>query len=125
VAVSLPLLVLLVIVLLQGALYVHALHVVASAAREGARAAAADGATVADGEARARALLGAGLGHAGSDLLVQVGEDADDVRVEVSGSMGLLGLRTAGAGTPVGLPLEGRGHATREGFRPARTAGGG
>ena len=125
-ALSLPVLVLLLVVLLQGALYVHALHVVTSAAQEGARAAAADGATLADGERRTRALLGAALGRGGRDRVVRLDEDAADVRGEVSGSMGVLGLRSAsGAAVLPGLPLRGRGHATREGFRPARAAGGG
>lgn len=119
-ALCLPLLVLLLVVLIQGAVYVHALHVAASAAQEGARAAAADGATLADGEAYTRALLGAGLGRAGGDLSVQVDGDTDAVWVDVSGSMGMLGLRSAGAGSPVGLPLHGRGRATREAFRPTR-----
>src|SRR5207244_8899220 len=96
-ALCLPLVVLLLVVLIQGAVYVHALHVAASAAQEGARAAAADGATLADGEAYARALLGAGLGRAGRDLAVEVDADSDTVWVEVRGSRGVLGLRSAGA----------------------------
>ena len=44
-AVSFPLLVLLLLGVVEGALYVHALHVVLGAAREGAHAAAAEHAT--------------------------------------------------------------------------------
>ena len=51
VALSLPVVMLVFVMLLQGALYMHALNVVRSAAQEGARAAAAEGATLADGEA--------------------------------------------------------------------------
>jgi len=40
---------------------------------------------------------------------VQVNEDTDSVWVEVSGSMGVLGVRAAGARAPSGLPLRGRG----------------
>jgi hypothetical protein len=122
-ALCLPLVVLLLVVLIQGAVYVHALHVAATAAQEGARAAAADGASLADGEAYTRALLGAGLGRAGRDLAVQVDADSDSVWVDVRGSMGVLGLRPDGAGSLVDLPLHGRGRASREGFRPTHAVG--
>jgi Flp pilus assembly protein TadG len=66
-AASFPLLVLLLLAMVEGALYVHALHVVRGAAREGAHAAAAEHATVdeaiTDGRARAREVLAAGLGQ--------------------------------------------------------------
>jgi TadE-like protein len=118
VALALPTLVLVVLLVLQSALYVHALHVVRSAAQEGARAAAADGASLATGEARARALLEAGLGRSGQALSVSPGEDADGVQVTVRGSLGLL---VAGPVRALGLPLEAVGRATRESFVPTRS----
>jgi Flp pilus assembly protein TadG len=116
VALALPTLVLVVLVVLQGALYVHALQVVRAAAQEGARAAAADGASLSDGQTRAKALLKAGLGRSGQALAVSLGEDAQSVRVTVRGSMGLL---TAGPVHQLGLPLETTARATRESFVPS------
>ncbi len=119
-ALALPTLLLVLFVLLQSALYVHALHVARAAAQEGARAAASDGATLADGEQRARALLVAGLGRSGLSLSVDPGEDASSVQVRVHGSMGLLGV---GPVRRMGLPLEAWGSATRESFRPSGGGG--
>jgi hypothetical protein len=117
VALSLPVVMLVFVMLLQGALYMHALNVVRSAAQEGARAAAAEGATLADGEARTRTMLAAGLGRRSDGLAVGVDEDAEGVRLAVSGSMSLL-LAGPTSKALIALPLEGRGHATREVFRP-------
>ena len=117
VALSLPVVMLVFVMLLQGALYMHALNVVRSAAQEGARAAAAEGATLADGEARTRTMLAAGLGRTSDALAVGVDEDADGVRLAVSGSMSLL-LVGPTSKSLLALPLEGRGYATREVFRP-------
>jgi Flp pilus assembly protein TadG len=118
VALSLPVVMLVFVMLLQGALYMHALNVVRSAAQEGARAAAAEGATLADGEARTRTMLAAGLGRRSDSLAVGVDEDAEGVRLAVSGSMSLL-LSGPTSKTLLALPLEGRGHVTREMFRPS------
>ena len=117
VALSLPVLMLVFVMLLQGALYMHALNVVRSAAQEGARAATAEGATLADGAARTRTMLAAGLGRSSDSLAIGVDEDAGGVRLAVSGSMSLL-LAGPTSKSVLALPLEGRGHATREVFRP-------
>jgi hypothetical protein len=114
--VLLPLGLFVFLVLLQAALYIHARNVAWAAVEEGAYAAAADGATLADGRARARALLVAGLGQAGQRLPVGVQTDGDTVVVDVHGSMGLLVLGSSG---PLQLPLDVRGRAVRETFRPA------
>jgi hypothetical protein len=94
-AVSFPLLVLLLPVIREAALYVHALHVVLGAAREGAHAAAAEHATiehaVEDGRARAREVLEAGLGqYAASIQVVDPALDDGSVLVEVRGGMPLF-----------------------------------
>jgi Flp pilus assembly protein TadG len=120
VVLALPTLVLVVLMVLQSALYVHALQVVRVAAQEGARAAAADGASLADGQARARALLQAGLGQSGRALAVSLSEDAVTVQLTISGSMGLL---TEGPVRALGLPLQATGRATREVFAPSRGTG--
>jgi len=114
--VALPTLVLVMLVLLQSAFYVHALQVVRTAAQEGARAAAADGASLADGSSRARTLLQAGLGQSGQLLSVSLNEDAQGVQATVGGSMGLL---TEGPVHEMGLPLQATARATREIFVPS------
>jgi Flp pilus assembly protein TadG len=116
VVLALPTLVLVMLVVLQSGLYVHALQVARGAAQEGARAAAADGASLADGESRARALLRAGLGRSGQALNVSSSADAQSVHVTVSGSMGLL---TAGPIHALALPLDATARATRETFMPS------
>lgn len=126
-AVSFPLLVLLLLVIVEGALYVHALHVVLGAAREGAHAAAAEHATiedaVEDGRARAREVLDAGLGqYATSMEVVNPALDDGSVLVEVRGSMPLF-FGGPGQDTPMRLPLDARARASREFFRPQGTGG--
>jgi len=113
--VALPTLLLVMLVILQSAFYVHALQVVRTAAQEAARAAAADGASLADGQTRARALL-AGLGQNGQLLNVRLSEDAQGVQATVSGSMGLL---TEGPVQTFGLPIQASARATREVFVPS------
>ena len=90
---------------------------VVNAAQEGARAATAEGATLADGAARTRTMLAAGLGRSSDSLAIGVDEDAGGVRLAVSGSMSLL-LAGPTSKSLLALPLEGRGRATREVFRP-------
>ncbi|MDQ6675371.1 MAG: pilus assembly protein [Chloroflexota bacterium] len=114
--VALPTLLLVLLVVLQSALYVHALQVVRAVAQEAARAAAADGASLADGQSRARALLQAGLGQSGQLLNVRLSEDAQGVQAAVSGSMGLL---TEGPVQAFGLPIQASARATREVFVPS------
>ena len=126
-AVSFPLLVLLLLVIVESSLYVHALHVVLGAAREGAHAAAAEHATiedaVEDGRARAREVLEAGLGrYAASIEVLDPALDGGSVLVEVRGSMPLF-FGGPGQDTPVQLPLDARSRASREFFRPQGTGG--
>ena len=126
-AVSFPLLVLLLLVVVEGALYVHARHVVLGAAREGAHAAAAEHATVeeavADGRARAREVLDAGLGeYAVAIQVLDPTIDGGSVLVEVSGAMPLF-FGSPGQGGPVQLPLDAQARASREFFRPQGAGG--
>ena len=126
-AVSFPLLVLLLLVVVEGALYVHALHVVLGAAREGAHAAAAEHATVEEavdaGRSRARDVLEAGLGQYADGL--QVSDpvlDGGSVVVEIHGAMSLF-FGGPGQNAPVQLPLDARARASREFFRPQGVEG--
>jgi len=111
-AVLLPFLVVVLIVMLQGALYVHARNVVFGAVHEGAEAASGDGATLADGTARAQSLLQASLGQYARDVTIDGVETRDEVVVEAHGSMGVLHLN--GQQTALGLPLYARARAVRE-----------
>jgi Flp pilus assembly protein TadG len=127
VAVVFPLLVLLLLVFVQGALYVHARHVVLGAAREGAHVAAAEHATAeqaqADGKARAEDVLAAGLGgYAASMEVLDPVIDGGSVMVEVRGSMAFF-LAGPGQKAPVTLPLDAQARASREFFRPQGAGG--
>jgi Flp pilus assembly protein TadG len=126
-AVSFPLLVLLLLVLVEGALYVHARHVVFGAASEGAHAAAAEHAMVddaiADGRARAQEVLEAGLGeYAASVQVLDPVVDGGSVVVEVRGSMPVF-FGSPGQEGPVALPLDAVARASREFFRPQGMGG--
>ena len=126
-AVSFPLLVLLLLVVVEGALYVHALHVVLGAAREGAHAAAAEHATpeeaVAAGRSRARDVLEAGLGQYADMLQVtDPALDGGSVVVAIHGGMPLF-FGGPGQNAPVQLPLDARARASREFFRPQGVEG--
>lgn len=121
-AVSFPLVVLLLLAIVECALYVHALHVVLGAAREGAHAAAAEHATVEEavdaGRDRAREVLNAGLG--GYAAALQVSDpvlDGGSVLVEIHGAMPLF-YGGPGQNAPVQIPLDARARASREFFRP-------
>jgi TadE-like protein len=126
-AVSFPLLVLLLLIVVEGALYVHALHVVLGAAREGAHAAAAEHATAEEsvdaGRARAREILNAGLGQYAAALQVTDPVlDGGSVVVEVHGGLPLF-FGGPGQNAPVQLPLDARARASREFFRPQGAEG--
>src|SRR3972149_5043894 len=64
----LPVLLIILIGVVQFALVYHAKDVATTAAQEGARLAAADGRTPAEGAARARDVLQSGLGRTGSEV---------------------------------------------------------
>lgn len=129
-AVVFPLLVLLLLVFVQGALYLHARDVVLGAAREGAHVAAAEHANIeearADGRARAEEILVAGLGgYAASMQVLGPDFDAGSVMIEVRGSMPLF---AAGSGqeTPVRLArlaIDVQARASREFFHPQGAGG--
>jgi len=126
-AVSFPLLVLLLLAVVEAALYVHALHVVLGAAREGAHAAAAEHATVDEaveaGRSRARDVLEAGLGQYANELqLSDPVQDGGSIVVEIHGGLPLF-FGGPGQDAPVQLPLDARARASREFFRPQGAQG--
>jgi hypothetical protein len=126
-AVTFPLLVLLLLVLVEGALFVHAHHVVLTAAREGALAAASEHASAdeaaLDGKARATEVLDAGLGQYAAFLQVDDPTfDGGSVVLDIHGSMPLV-LGAPGQNGPVRLPLDARARVSREFFHPQGSGG--
>ena len=117
-AVVLPLLLLVAIGLVQFALFVHAQGVVTGAVQDGARVAAAEGRTAADGVAHAQALLGAGLGRSARDVTVRGSEGGETVALEADGRLRTIVPWVADAT----LPLGARAVVSKERFRagPAR-----
>ena len=89
-ALVLPLLVAVLAGAVQFALVQHALTVAESAALEGARLAAADGSSLAEGAERTRQLLEAGLGETGAAFAVTAEADGEVVVARVSGSYALF-----------------------------------
>lgn len=101
-AVAFPLLLLVAIGLVQFALFVHAQNVVTGAVQDGARVAAAEDRTPADGVAHAQALLQAGLGRSASDIAVRAVEDGDVVIIEAQGRLRTIIPWVADASLPLG-----------------------
>jgi len=126
-AVAFPLVVLLLLVTVQGALYVHARHVVLGAAREGAHAAALEHASVeesaAGGRARADAVLRAGLGVYARDFhVLDPVLDTTSALVRIQGWFQLM-LSGPGSSGPVRIPLSAEARAAREFFDPQGRGG--
>jgi hypothetical protein len=94
--------------------WLYAQVVVAGAAQEGARVAAREGATLAEGQRAAEQVLVGGLGQRGSSVPVQVAGDADLVIVDVAGQFPISVM----LGQPVGVPLHASARLVRERFRP-------
>jgi len=94
--------------------WLYAQVVVTGAAQEGARVAAREGATMAEGQRAAEQMLVGGLGQRGSSVPVQVAGDADVVIVDVAGQFPISVM----LGQPVGMPLHASARLVRERFRP-------
>jgi hypothetical protein len=94
--------------------WLYAQLVVAGAAQEGARVAARELATSADGQQAAERLLLGGLGARGTSIAVQVNQGADVVTVEIAGDFPVSVM----LGRPIGVPLKASARLVRERFRP-------
>lgn len=116
-AVTLPLLLLVAIGLVQFALFYHAGNVVAGAAQDGARVAAAENRSVADGVAHARSVLHAGLGDAAGDVRLHGRDLGDAVAVEAEGRLRTIIPWVADSS----LPLSARAVVSKEHFRSGAT----
>ena len=113
-AVTMPLLLMVVLGLLQFALYAHASHVVTTAVQVGARAAASDGQPLQVAVGRTQEVLRAGLGGDAAALSVQARDGGDVVSVEARGRLRLI-IPWVGDAS---LPLDARAVASKERFRP-------
>ena len=124
---SLPFIVLVLVLTVELALYVHARNVVVWAAREGAHAAAVEHSSIdeaiADGRRRTESLLVAGLGGYTRDVeAIDIQDEGGNILVEVRGaySFVIFGPRSAAR---LALPLHARARASFEMFRPQGQGG--
>ena len=82
-------------------LWGHAQNVVTAAVQDGARVAAAQGADLAHGRARAQALLAAGLGTSAALITLAATEDGQSVTFTARGTWRVV----SGPGVEVGFPI--------------------
>ena len=113
VAVAFPVLLMVALGLLQFALFYHAQNVVTGAVQDGARVAASEDRTLADGVAAARALLSAGLGQSATAVTVRAIDGGDAIAIEAQGGLRTIIPWVADAT----LPLWARSVASKEQFR--------
>jgi Flp pilus assembly protein TadG len=113
-AVTVPALMGVVFSIIGAGFWLYAQFVVTGAAQEGARVAAREVASAADGQQAAQRLLLGGLGARGLALSVQVTQDADNVGVEIAGQFPVSVM----LGQPVAVPLHASASLIRERFRP-------
>lgn len=107
-----PVLLLLVVAVIQFALWYHGVHVAEAAAQEGVRAARVDGGSAAAGQGKAQDFLAQAAPTLVGHPSVTSARDADTARVEVRGTAVSLvpGLH---------LPIEAVAQSPVERFRPA------
>jgi Flp pilus assembly protein TadG len=108
-----PLVVSLSLGVLQLVLYAHARDVVISSVQEAARLSAEDGRSLDEGYARARTLVGAGVGSSLDPMSIVGSADADIVEMRMDATLRpILPLGD-------GLPIHAEAWVVRERFRPA------
>ena len=112
-ALVLPVLLAILIGVVQFALVYHAKDVATAAAQEGARLAAAEGRTPAEGAARARDVLESGLGRTGAGFAVTAQDMDETVVVQAEGDYPLIIPWVTGRS----IPIEATAEVHREGFR--------
>jgi Flp pilus assembly protein TadG len=117
-AVAFPLLVLTCLALVQFATFYQAHNVVEAAVQDGARAAAANGATIDDGRRRANAILQAGLGK-GVSVSIDWSQSTDEtIQAHASGALPTFfpwfSFKTGI--THLNLPLDATATVSREHF---------
>ncbi|MGD9894766.1 MAG: TadE family protein [Dehalococcoidia bacterium] len=97
----------------QFALIAHAQNVVTTAAQEGARFAAAEGRSPADGSTRAEDVLRSGLGGGADGFIVTAQGSDETVMVRTEGQYRLIIPWLTGRD----MPIEATAEVRREGFR--------
>lgn len=112
-AITFPLLLMTAIGLVQFALFAHAQNVVTGAVQDGARVAASEDRSLADGVTHTRALLEAGLGGSVDNVSINGTDRSDAVAVEAHGRLRLVIPWAANAT----LPLGARSVVSKERFR--------
>lgn len=112
-AVVFPLLIAVAVALVQFALFYHSQNVVVGAVQDGARLAASEDRTLAEGVAHAQAILQAGLGPSAGDVTVQGTEVGSVVVIEAQGRLHTIIPWVADAT----LPLGARSAVQKEVFR--------
>ena len=113
-AIALPLFLMAALAIVQFALFSHAQNVVTAAVQDGARVAAADNRSVADGVAHARALMRAGLDEQATPVDLRATDAGDAVVLEAQGRLRTI-IPWVGDST---LPLVARAVVSKERFRP-------
>ncbi len=109
--------VLLIVVLgmiLDVALWGHAQNVATVAVQDGARVAAAQGSDVAHGKARARDLLVAGVGASASLITVAASDDGQSVTFMARGEWSVI----SGPGVDVGFPIAAESRMLKHEWHP-------
>ena len=109
--------VLLVVVLaliLDVALWGHAQNAATVAVQDGARLAAAQGGDLAHGRARAQDLLAAGLGASASLVTLTVSDDSQSVTFRARGEWSVI----SGSGMDVGFPIAAESRMLKRAWHP-------
>jgi hypothetical protein len=113
-ALVLPLVIAVSLGTIQLVLYAHARDVAVSSVQEGARLAAEDGRTLAEGQMRAQVLVSAGLGTSVDPVSIVGSVDDEVVHLRITAALHpVLPLPVA-----AGLPVDAEAWVTRERFRP-------
>jgi Flp pilus assembly protein TadG len=112
-AIALPVLLTILLGVVQFALVYHARDVATTASQEGARLAAAEGRTPAEGAARARDVLTSGLGRTGSRFTVTARDTGGSVVVQAEGDYPLIIPWVTGRS----IPIEAEAEVRKEEFR--------
>jgi Flp pilus assembly protein TadG len=112
-AIVMPVVLIVLIGVVQFALVYHAKNVAATAAQEGARLAAAEDRTAAEGAERTREVLRSGLGKRGEEFGVTAEDGEETVVVRAEGEYPLIIPWVTGNTIPISASSEVR----KEGFR--------
>jgi len=114
-AIALPVLLAVLLGIVQFALVYHARDVATTASQEGARLAAAEGRTPAEGAARARDVLQSGLGRTGSGFTVTAQDTGESMVVRSEGDYPLIIPFVIGRSIPIKAQAEVRKEEFRNG----------